>query len=135
MKIVQTPYIDYEDRNRLFLLPEEGEGWIRARLTLPGWEGETALTPRGGEALVPRARQETCLYAELWDEAGRYERTQVTLHPVKEWKVGFLLSSHEDLGYEDYMTRIDAGMCGVAELAMDCLNAFPDYLFFIENQN
>ena len=101
MKIVQTPYIDYEDRNRLFLLPEEGEGWNRARLTLPGWEGEVTLTPRGGEALVPRVRQETCLYAELWDGAGRYARTQTTLGPVKEWKVGFMLSSHEDLGYED----------------------------------
>ncbi len=135
MKIVQTPYIDYEDRNRLFLLPEEGEGWNRARLTLPGWEGEVTLTPRGGEALVPRVRQETCLYAELWDGAGRYARTQATLRPVKEWKVGFMLSSHEDLGYEDYMTRIDAGMCVLTELAMDCLDAFPDYNYFIEHQN
>ncbi len=135
MIIRQTPYIDYNDRNRVFLDLEEGERWSRARLSMGDWSEKIEIGAVYGEARVPLVESEACLFVELWDDNKNYARTMAALKPVKKWKAGFMLSSHEDLGYQDYVTRLAAGSCAHMELALDYMDAFPDYHYFIEHMD
>ena len=133
MRIIQTPYIDHEGFNRLFVEAEEEGAWNKLRLCFEGFAGEFAFVPgRLIEVRVPRPGKRNILRAQISDGA-RTRTASVMLEPVREWKVEFILSSHEDLGYEDYINRIPAGCEILTELAMDCMDAFPDYRYFIEN--
>lgn len=99
------------------------------------WSAKIEIGAVYGEARVPLAQSEACLFVELWDDDKNYARTMAALKPVKKWKAGFMLSSHEDLGYQDYVTRLAAGSCAHMELALDYMDAFPDYHYFIEHMN
>ena len=132
MRLIQTPYIDYEGNNRIYIDAEEEGSWTGLRLSLGGWTRDFAFVAgRMNSVCVPRPMEKTVLHARLSDGA-RSRSCSVLLEPVREWKVGFILSSHEDLGYEDYLYRLPAGCEILTEVAMDCMDAFPDYRYFIE---
>ena len=79
MIIRQTPYIDHNDRNRVFLDLEAGERWSRARLSMGDWSAKIEIGTVYGEARVPLVQSEACLFVELWDDDKNYARTMAAL--------------------------------------------------------
>lgn len=68
MKIIQTPYIDHEGRNRLFVETEEEGAWIKLCLCIEGFTGEFAFAPgRINEVCVPRPEKRSILHGQISD--------------------------------------------------------------------
>ena len=87
----------------------EGESPVTARLDLP---------PGGGvrEVLVPDIRAERDLRLTLRCRDGEVVEHRQKWQPQRHWKVTIVKSSHEDLGYEDYIYRKQHNIANNIEL-------------------
>lgn len=95
----------------------------RVRVSFPGTQPNTqnvdlAAGVSTNRLLVPDLRSPAELWVEIEDAAGR----QVASHrqswtPQRHWKVFIVHSSHEDLGYEDYIFRKQKDIANYIDLA------------------
>jgi hypothetical protein len=55
------------------------------------------------------------------------------LRPVKKWTIQFLASSHEDLGYCEYVNRLGSSCADYLDLAMEIMDHDARYKYLIEH--
>ena len=85
------------------------------------------------EHLIPRVTKDTECEVILHPFEDTPVITRKTLHPIKEWKIAFLYSSHEDLGYCGYVNRLERTFYESLCHAMRLCREHEDFRYMIEH--
>ncbi|WP_168735742.1 glycoside hydrolase family 38 N-terminal domain-containing protein [Cohnella fermenti] len=135
--IRQTAFIDYQDRNKVWVLFSEDIVMTPSYLTV--YVGDRLVYERKKfiaspcELLLPLVETTTDCTLELYDDLERTDAYRCKLEPVKQWKIALMTSSHEDLGYCEYVNRLEEGCAGFLDEAMDIMDRDGRYKYVIEH--
>ncbi|MDF2927430.1 MAG: hypothetical protein K0R57_6344 [Paenibacillaceae bacterium] len=135
--IKQTVFIDKEGRNKVLVLFHEDIVTSNSYLTVHV-NGKMVcdrqkFVTSPCELLLPEAAEPADCRLELFDDLGQVQVFRCRLMPVKKWTVSFMTSSHEDLGYCEYVNKMEEGCADFLDAAMDIMDSDKRYKYVIEH--
>lgn len=133
----QTIFVDHQNRNYAWL---DVEGWDRCNpyavdVLIDGQlvAQVPAIFHHHAELYLPRVDQLTDCVIRLrpFEASPVYYNT--TLRPVTDLTVNFFSSSHEDLGYCGYVSKLESENADYLDAAMDLCDKDPRFHYMIEH--
>ncbi|MDD5604258.1 MAG: hypothetical protein PHG48_09345, partial [Eubacteriales bacterium] len=136
-KLTQTIYITRDGKNRAWLelddFNDSYDAHVSAFISGECVADSIKICSGKQEILLPEVHETCGCSIVMKGQNGLSQCFMCTLKPVKKWRISFINSSHEDLGYEDYVNRLGEGCLRLTKRAMDIIDTYPDFHYSIEH--
>jgi hypothetical protein len=134
MKITQTYFITNDNTNRIWIELDEFISGSTINLSGRSFEiNDVKVTSKRVEAFIPNVEKDENMVAALKLPDGRMTLFTCIIRHIKKWRISFVDSSHEDIGYEDYANRLAKGCSRISDVALDFMDKYHDFKYTLEH--